>query len=103
VLIENLVLVSVETRRRHFCGDGNAHRVADSLPQRPRRAFHAGRIAEFRMAWCFGMQLPESFDFRHRQVVAAHVQPRVQEHAAVPARKNEDIAIDPTRFVWIVL
>ena len=48
------------------------------------------------------MQLPETFDFRHRQIVAAHVQPGIKEHAAVPAGENEDVAIDPARLVRIV-
>ena len=102
VLIENLVLIGVETRRRHFCRHGNSHRVADSLTERPCCTFYSGCVAEFGMPGCFGMQLPEPFDFRHRQVVAAHVQPRIQEHAAVPARQHKDVAIDPARFVRII-
>jgi hypothetical protein len=35
MLIENLVLISIETRRRHFCRHGNAYRVADALTERP--------------------------------------------------------------------
>ena len=103
MLIENLVLISVETGRRHFCRDGNANRVADALTERARCAFHPRRFAKFRVPRCFGMQLAETFDLRHRQIVTAHVQPRVQEHAAVPGGEDEDIAIDPARFVWIVL
>src|SRR5437667_67340 len=60
------------------------------------------RLAKFGMSRRFRMQLPEAFDFRHRQIVAAHVQPGVEEHAAVPGGENEDIAIDPTRLVGIV-
>ena len=48
------------------------------------------------------MQLPEAFDLRHRQIVAAHMQPGVKEHAAVPGRENEIIAADPARLVGIV-
>ena len=48
------------------------------------------------------MQLPEPFDFRHREVVTAHVQPGVKEHTAVPGREDEDIAIDPARLIRIV-
>src|SRR6185312_3259114 len=64
--------------------------------------FHAGRFAKFRMPGCAGMQLAESLDLRHGQVVTAHMKPGVQEHAAVTTRKDEDIAIDPAWFVWIV-
>jgi hypothetical protein len=48
------------------------------------------------------MQLPEPFDFRHRQIVPAHVQPGIEEHAAVPCGQDEDVAIDPTRLVRII-
>ena len=48
------------------------------------------------------MQLSEPFDFRHRQVIAAHVQPCIKEHAAVATRKDEDVAIDPARLIRIV-
>ena len=59
-------------------------------------------MAEFRVARRFGVQLPEAFDFRHRQIVAAHVQPGVKEHAAVAGGEHEAIAIDPTRLVRII-
>jgi len=85
MLIENFALIRVETRRRHFCRHRNANRVADALAEWPRRAFHTRSMAKFRVARRLGMQLPESFYFRHRQVVTAHVQPGVKEHAAVPA------------------
>ena len=103
MLIENLVLIRIETCRRHLCRHGNPNRVADSLTEWARCAFHTGRLAKFRVPRRFGMQLAETLDLRHRQVVTAHVQPGVQEHAAVPAGEDEDIAIDPARFVWIVL
>src|SRR5216117_3271786 len=102
MLVENFVFVSVETRRRHFCRNGNADRVSNALAKRPRSAFHSGRIAKFRMSRRFGMQLPKTFDFRHRQIVAAHVQPGVKEHAAVPGREDEDIAIKPTRLFRVI-
>src|SRR2546429_6587157 len=54
------------------------------------------------MSRCFGMQLPEAFDLRHRQIVAAHVEPRVKKHAAMPRRQNEIIPPDPARLVWIM-
>ena len=102
VLIENAVLIGVETRRGHFRRHRDADRVADALTERPGRAFDSGRFEKFRMARRLGMQLPEAFDLRHRQIVAAHVQPRVKEHAAVSGREDEDIAIDPARLVRIV-
>ena len=102
MLIENFVLLGVEPRRSHFCRYGNANRIANALTKRPRRAFHSGSFAKLWMSRRFRMQLPEPFDLRHRQVVTAHVQPCVKKHAAVPARQDEDIAIDPARLIRVV-
>ena len=101
-MIKNRVLVCIETRRRHFRGRSNADCIADSLPERSCGAFYSGRVAEFRVPRRFGMQLPETLDFRHRQIIAAHVQPGVQKHAAVPAREDKVIAIDPAGPVRII-
>ena len=37
------------------------------------------------------------------KIVAAQVQPRVEEHAAVARREDEAVAVEPARFVRIVL
>ena len=50
----------------------------------------------------FAVQLPEAFDLRHRQIVAAQVQPGVEEHGAVSGGENEVVATDPARLVGIV-
>ena len=102
MLIENFVLIGVEPRRGHLRRHRHANRVANALTERASGAFHSGSFAKFGMSRRFRMQLPEPFDFRHRQVVTAHVQPRVKKHTAVPGGQNEDIAIDPTRLIWIV-
>ena len=102
VLIENFVLIGVETRRGHFRRHGNSNRVANALAKRSSGAFHAGRITKLGVTRRLGMQLPEPFDFRHGQVVAAHVQPGVKEHAAMPAGEYENIAINPARLGRIV-
>src|SRR6266478_7140099 len=99
MLVENFVLIGIETRGGHFCCYGNADRVAHALAERPRRAFHSGSFAKLWMSRRFRMQLPEPFDLRHWQVVTAHVQPCVKKHAAMPARQDEDIAIDPPRLI----
>src|SRR5207253_11360934 len=98
MLIEDFVLISVETRCSHFCRHRNANRIAYALTERPGRAFHSGSDAKFRVARRLGMQLPEAFDFRHRQIVTADVQPGVKKHAAVPAGEDESIAINPARL-----
>ncbi len=65
MLIENAVLGSVESRRRHFHRDRDPDRIADTLPKRTSGAFNARRVAKFGMSRRFRMQLPETFDFRH--------------------------------------
>ena len=102
VLIENHVLVRVETRGRHLRRHRHADRIRDALSERAGGAFDARRFKKFRMARRLAVQLPEAFDFLHRQIVAAQVQPRVKEHAAVARGENEIIAADPARLVGVV-
>src|ERR1700732_1745180 len=102
MLIENSVLISVETRRGHFRRDCDPGGVADALSKWSSRAFHTGCFAKFRMSWRFRLQLPEAFDLRHGQIVAAEMEPGVEKHTAVTGRENEKIAADPSRFVRIM-
>src|SRR5438477_1149986 len=102
MLSENFVFIGIEPRGGHLCGHRNSNRIPNALTEWAGRAFHSWRLAKFRMARRLGMQLPEPFDLRHRQVVTAHVQPGVKEHAAVPAREDEDVAIDPARLLRVV-
>ena len=48
------------------------------------------------------MQLTKTLNIVDRNVVAAQVQPGIEEHAAVPGGKNEVVAIDPARLIWIM-
>src|SRR5262249_18187026 len=102
MLIKNPMLSGIEPRRSHVRRNGHTNRIAYALAERPGGAFHSRCVAKFRMSRRFRMKLPESFDFRHRQIVAAHMQPSKKEHAAMPRGEHEDIAIDPARLVWIV-
>src|SRR6266404_2393484 len=99
MLIENSVLASVESRRGHFHRDCDSGGVANALPKRASRALHTGCLAKFRMSRRFAVQLPEPFDFRHRQVITAQVQPSVEKHAAVTCGENEIVPADPARLV----
>ncbi len=73
MLIENSVLVGVETRGCHLHRHSDPDRIAHPLPERTGRAFHARRLTKLRMPRRLAVQLPEPFDLRHRQVVTAHV------------------------------
>ena len=101
MLIENLVL-GVETRGRHLCRHRDANGVAHALSERTGRALDAGRFKKFRMTRRLAMELAEIFDVVDRQIVAAHVQPRVEKHAAVSGGENEIIATDPAWLIGIV-
>src|SRR5262245_57385134 len=102
MLIENPMLVCIETRRRHFRRHRDPDRITHPLAQRPGRALDPRSFKKLRMTGCLAVQLPETLDLRHRQIVAAQVQPGIEEHAPVTGRENEKVAIDPSRLVWIV-
>ncbi len=103
MLIENHVLGRVESRGGHLRGHGYADGIGDALAERAGGAFHAGRLGEFRMTGRLAVQLTEAFDFLHRQVVAAEVQPRIEEHAPVTGRQDKVVAADPARLIRVVL
>src|SRR5260370_38361370 len=73
MLIENSVLASVESRRGHFHRDCDSGGVANALPKRASRAFHTRCLAKFRGSRRFAVELPETFDFRHCQIVSCQV------------------------------
>src|SRR5207253_3939713 len=102
MLIENSVLASVESRRGHFHRDCDSAGVANALPKWASRTFHTWRLAKFRMSRRFAVQLPETFNFRHWQIVSAQVQPGVEKHAAVSGREHKIVPADPARLVGIV-
>ena len=103
VLIENAMLARIESCRRHFHRHRDADGIPDALPERTGRALDARRFEKLRMARRLAVKLTEAFDLFHRQVVTAHVQPRVEKHAAVAGRENKVVAPDPARFIWIML
>src|SRR5438067_8983170 len=102
MLVENAMLVGVEMRSRHFRRHCHPDRVANALPQRTSGSLDSRRFKKFRMPRCFRMELTKTLDVVDRNVVAAQVQPCVQEHAAVPGGKNKIVAIDPARLIWIM-
>ena len=102
VLIENAVVAGIETRRGHFHRHRDADGIGHALPQRAGGAFDSRRFKKFRMARRLAVQLTEVFDFLDRQIVAAHVQPGVEEHAAVTGGENEIVTVNPARLVRVV-
>src|SRR6478672_6003762 len=102
MLVENAMLAGIEMCLRHFRCHCDTNCVAHALSQRTSSAFDSRRFKIFRMPRRFRMQLTKTLYVLDRNVVAAQVQPGIQEHAAVPSGKNEIVAIDPARLIWIM-
>ena len=96
-MIDNVMAVTVEFRRQHALRQRHAYRIREALAQRAGGGLHAGRHAVLRMAWSFGVQLAEVFQFRDRQLVARQVQQRIQQHRTMPVREHKAVAINPRR------
>src|SRR4029077_10613180 len=102
MLVENAMLAGIEMCLRHFRCHCYTNRVANALSQRTSGAFDSRRFRIFRMPRRFRMQLTKTLNVLDRNFVAAQIKPSVQEHAAVPGGKNEIVAIDPARLIWIM-
>ena len=102
VVIEDLVARRVETRGRHLAGHGQADGVADALPQRAGRALDARGLVELGVAGGLAVEHAEVLHLVERQVVAAQVQPAVEEHRAVAGGEDEAVAVEPARLVGVV-
>src|SRR5258707_655791 len=59
LMVKNGMIWGIESRFRHFSGNGHPHRVPYSLAQRSGGSLDSGRFAKFRMAVSLTMQLPE--------------------------------------------
>jgi hypothetical protein len=86
---------AVEARGEQLFGQREADRVREALAERAGGGLHAGRVADLGMARGPGMQLPETAQLLHRQVVAREVQQGVLEHRAVAVGEHEAVAIGP--------
>ena len=62
VVVDNGVTIAVELRRQRLFGDRHAHRISQTLAQRPSCGLNAWRIAELWVPGRLTVQLPELFD-----------------------------------------
>ena len=60
-------------------------------------------MSDLGMTRRLAVQLAEVAQLAHRQVVAAQVQQRIQEHRAVAVRHHETVAVGPVRIGRVVL
>jgi len=81
----------------HLAGDGEADGVGDALAEGAGGALDAGGLVELRVAGGLGVELAEGLYLVERQIVAAEVEPRVNEHGAMAGGEDEAIAVEPTR------
>ena len=97
VMVEDRVVLRVEARLGHLRGDGHADRVRDALPERAggrldavRRVLELGVTGRLRAELAEALHLVEG-----HLLVAAEVQPAVEEHRAMTGGEDEAIAIQP--------
>ena len=99
VVVEDRVLGRVEPGGRHLPGHRHADGIAHALAQRTGGALDAGGDAKLRMAGGLAVELAEILQFLERQIVAAQMQPAVEEHAAMARGQDEAVAVEPAGLV----
>ena len=102
MVVEDLVLGSIETGFAHFGRNSIADGVRHPLAERTSGCFDSGCFMKFRVAGRHAVELPEVPQLVDRQSIAGKMQPAVKEHAAMAGRKNEPVTVDPARIVGIV-
>ncbi len=86
VMVNDLIAGAVEAGRQHPLRDRQPHRVRKPLSKRPRRHLDTRSHAAFGMAGTARPPLPEPLELLQRQVVAAQMDHRIQQHRGVPRR-----------------
>merc|ERR1719487_2561418 len=76
--------------------------AAAALAERAGRRLDTGRPAKLGVAGRLRVLDAEVLDLLERELVARHVEPRVEEHRAVARREDEAVAVDPRRVGRVV-
>ena len=103
VLIKNGVIICVVACCRHLGGHGVADCISDSLAERSGGGFDSGSLCKFRVTGRSGVELAKVFDLFDGQVESGNVKPAIQKHAAMTAREDESIPIEPLGLIRVVL
>ena len=83
----------------HFLRDRKADRGRDALAERSRRGLDALGVKVFGMPRRQRSQLAEMLELVERHVgIAGEIEQRIEQHRAVPGRKNEAVAVRPFRI-----
>ncbi len=83
VMIDDGVAGPVERGGQRALRQRHAHRVGESLAQRPRGGLDPEMQLTLRVARRLGTELPKILDFVHRQGIAGEMQDRVEQHRCV--------------------
>ena len=102
MVVEYLVPGRVEMRRRHLAGQGQADRIANALAERTGGGLDPGGLVKFRMAGRFAVEYAEILQLLEGQIIAAQMQPAVEEHRAVAGGQHEAVAVEPAGLVGVV-
>ncbi|MCY1235440.1 hypothetical protein D9M72_480560 [compost metagenome] len=103
VVVDDIETGAVEFFAQQAFGQRHADRVGDALAERAGGGLHARGDAEFRVAGGLAVQLAEILQLFDRQVIAAQVQQRVDQHRAVAVGQHEAVAVGPLRVGRVVL
>ena len=82
---------------------GHSHAGGNALAEGTRGHLHARDVAILWVSGGGSSPLAKVADVFVRDVVAAQVEKRVQEHRRVTAREHESVAVEPLRVAGIVL
>ena len=104
VVINDRAVGLVELGGQVGFSHGQTHGIGDALTQGAGGDFHARGLEGFGVTGSLGAPLAELLDVLdgHR-VVAAQVQQRIQQHAAVASREHEAVAVEPLGVLGVVL
>ena len=95
---------SAETVRQMTFRHGHANRSGYALAQGPCGRLDTGGMAVFRVAGGIRPPLTEVTDLLHGHgLKAGQVQQGIEQHGAMPGRKNESVAVCPGRTRWVIL
>ncbi len=98
VVINDLVARTIEVGGQVGLGDGHAHAVGETLPQRAGGGLHPRCRAVLRMAGSAATPLSETLQLLQREIVAGEVQQAVQQHGAMPSRQDKPIPVWPGKI-----
>ena len=104
VMIHDGVIRSIVAGCEPGFGNGHAHAIAETLPERAGGNLHAGSVvAALGMPRRVAAPLAEALDFVQRQIIAGEMQQAVEKHRTMPGRQHETVPVRPLWIARVVL